>query len=165
MVRPYLAAWLYGSGALSISDQSIQRDVKSFRRHSCKAASPIAAMKIVPRPNHDEIAVVEKFNAIRPQVRGKIAQSLDVRRPILRMRRISRGLSSFARHPAGPGRPEELPSLAGKVLPLRPTSRVDCWRSFCRSVRKTVHAMLPCRPMRHLPADRNMTRRMTEHSA
>ena len=37
-------------------------------------------------------------------------------------------------------------------------------RSF-RSVTKTVHAPLPCRPMRCLPTDRNMTRRMTDYSA
>jgi len=39
------------------------------------------------------------------------------------------------------------------------------WFQSFRLVKKTVHAMLPRRPMRCLPADWNMARRVTEYGA
>ena len=40
--------------------------------------------------------------------------------------------------------------------------RDDSWNRVVL-VKKTVHAPLPCRPMRYLVADRNMTRLVTEY--
>ena len=49
VIHPAVFA-MYGSGAQSISVQSIHRESYNFPRHKSSAATTITAMKIVPSP-------------------------------------------------------------------------------------------------------------------